>query len=310
MKLTSYQALTSIGNIQGQQKPFPLPTPWSKFPLTTLSSGNGEDYKEIPNSAKAWQIQAYPLLLSTLRTYLGPYKLLSAAVPGLPRDMLAFTNDTMPSISGSLDFLNIMTYDLMNRRDNITKHHTGVQISLDAINAYHEQGLPYAKMNLGFAFYVKWFKTAAHCGCDTHPIGCKTALLEDPDTGADLGRAGGFSYHDAVPGDPVGASYARAMAYGSYDDEGGGHYYWDPEENLWWSWDTPYAIARKFPRIMEEKGLGGAFAWGLGEDAEKWVHFRALSREMKEYVLRKGRHVGEDSREGTGMKSLHGKDEL
>lgn len=199
----------------------------------------------------------------------------------------------------------------MNRRDNITKHHTGVQNSLDAFNAYHERGLPYEKMNLGFAFYVKWLKTAPGSGCDIHPIGCKTALLEDPDTGADLGGAGGFSYHDAVPDGSVGASYARATAYGSYDHEGGGHYYWDAKEDLWWSWDTPYAIARKFPQIMEEKGLGGAFAWGLGEDAEKWVHFRALTGEMRKYVGRKASDTGKGSRKDIGTEdSLHGKDEL
>ena len=43
---------------------------------------------------------------------------MSAAVPGNQRDMLAFTGDTLPKISSSLDFLNIMTYDLLNRRDN------------------------------------------------------------------------------------------------------------------------------------------------------------------------------------------------
>ncbi len=34
---------------------------------------------------------------------------------------------------------------------------------------------------------------------------------------------------------------------------------------------------------MEEKKLGGAFAWGLGEDADDFVHLRALTAEMKKY---------------------------
>ena len=170
--------------------------------------------------------------------------------------MLAFTPSTVPLIDASLDFWNIMTYDLMNRRDNITKHHTGVQLSLDAINTYEERGVPTSKMNLGFAFYLKYFKTDPNGGCDKNPIGCKTVLLEDPKTGADLGGGGGFCYHDAVPGDVI-PSYARAMAYGKYDPVGGGHYYWDPQVNLWWSWDTPYAITRKFPAIMAKKKLGG-----------------------------------------------------
>ena len=229
------------------------------------------------------------MLLSEVRSALGPTKLLSAAVPGLPRDMLAFTKATVPAISASLDFFNVMTYDLMNRRDNITKHHTGIESSLKAVNAYEESGIPPEKMNLGFAFYIKWYKTDPHGGCDSNPIGCKTSLMEDPSTGADLGQAGAFSWHDPIPND-VSASYERAMAHGKYDSEHGGHYYWDAEENIWWSWDTPDVIAKKFPAIMEKKNMGGAFAWGLGEDADDFAHLKALTFHIKKFVKR---HQGE-----------------
>ena len=148
------------------------------------------------------------MLLSEIRSTLGPEKIISAAVPGLRRDMLAFTNDTIPAISQSLNFFNVMTYDLMNRRDNVTKHHTGIELSLDSVNAYEERGVPCEKMNLGFAFYIKWYKTDPAGGCDKNPIGCKTALMEDPMTGADLGKAGAFAWHDPVP-EEVSASYKR-----------------------------------------------------------------------------------------------------
>ena len=122
--------------------------------------------------------------------------------------MLAFTKDTIPAISQSLDFFNVMTYDLMNRRDNITKHHTGIELSMDSVNAYEERGVPCEKMNLGFAFYIKWFKTDPAGGCDKNAIGCKTALMEDPVTGADLGKAGASAWHDTIP-EEVSASYKR-----------------------------------------------------------------------------------------------------
>lgn len=79
------------------------------YTLLTSCSGNGEDYKQHPNSEKAWEIEAYPVLLSEIRSALGPKKLISAAVPGLARDMLAFTRSTIPAISASLDFYNVMT---------------------------------------------------------------------------------------------------------------------------------------------------------------------------------------------------------
>ena len=72
--------------------------------------------------------------------------------------MIAFTKNTVPKISATVDFVNIMTHDMMNRRDNVTKHHTGMKLSTDAVDAYLENGLLPEKANLGFAFYMRWFK--------------------------------------------------------------------------------------------------------------------------------------------------------
>ncbi|KAK8075628.1 hypothetical protein PG997_010291 [Apiospora hydei] len=233
-----------------------------------------------------------PHLLFALRHALGPSRIISAAVPGIPRDIaLAFDSVTVPSIMDSVDFLNVMTYDLMNRRDTVTKHHTGVARSLEGIDMYLKAGAPAAQLNLGFAFYVKYFRvphnacsaTNTTSGSDSNPAGlnCPTGPMEDPDTGADLGRTGGFSYHDAVPAE-VADSFQKALRKGTYDEVGGGYYYLDTdtgmkEDDLFWTFDTPKAIWKKFPRIVEAKGLGGVFAWGLGEDAPEFAHLKALS---------------------------------
>jgi GH18 family chitinase len=140
--------------------------------------------------------------------------------------MLAFTNVTIPLIMESVDFLNIMTYDLFNRRDNVTKHHTGMQNSLEGINAYLGRGLASERANFGLAFYIKWYKTAEGALCHKQPVGCQTELMEDPTTGADLGKAGAFSWHDGVP-EELSRSFHKAMKHGVYDREGGGHYYWE-----------------------------------------------------------------------------------
>ncbi|KAF1837857.1 42 kDa endochitinase-like protein [Decorospora gaudefroyi] len=244
--------------------------------------GNGEDYK-VPghtNADKAWEIAAYPELLREIRAAIGPDKIISAAVPGLLRDMLAFTPSTVPRIMESVDYLNVMTYDLMNRRDTVTKHHTGLQLSLEGIDAYLDAGVATEKVNLGLAFYVKWYKTAVNSTCITQPIGCATEFMEDPATGADLGKAGAFSWHDDVP-EELAASFGRAMEDGVYDEVGGGHYYWDAEERLFWSWDTPEAISKKVGSVVRDKGLGGVFAWGLGEDAPEFAHLRASNEAVE-----------------------------
>jgi GH18 family chitinase len=196
--------------------------------------------------------------------------------------MIAFTKDTVPDISSSLDFLNIMTYDMVNRRDSTTGHHTGVALSLDAVNAYLERGLAPEKATLGFAFYVRWYKTDPNGNCTQNPVGCKTMLMEDPSSGSDLGRAGAFAWSDDVPQE-LSLSFHRAMEHGQYDAQEGGHYYWDSEEDTFWSWDTPDSISLKFPAIVEKLGLAGVFAWGLGEDSKDWSHLAALNEGYASY---------------------------
>lgn len=242
--------------------------------------GNGEDYKRIPNSEKVWEIEAFPLLLSEIRAAIGPSKVISAAVPGLERDMIAFTKTTVPKIMTSLDFINVMTYDLMNRRDNVTKLHTGFDGSFSALVKYNDRGVPGDKMNLGLAYYVKWFKTAPGVDCSDEPISCPTELMEDPVTGDDLGKAGAFSWHDEVPSE-LSDSFSRALNNSVCDEKsgckvfGGGQFYWDREERIFWTWDTPVAIQEKISFLAATQLMSGIFAWGIGEDAPKFEHFFA-----------------------------------
>ncbi|KAF2757946.1 glycoside hydrolase [Pseudovirgaria hyperparasitica] len=245
--------------------------------------GNGYDYKIHPNSEKEWEIAAYPLFLAAIRDAIGPDKIISAAVPAKSADMLAFTKENMGAISAQLDYLNIMTYDMMSIRDNVTNHHTGLQLSLASIDEYISRGLDPGKIYLGFAFYVKWFRVDPASGCTAHnAIGCSTVLMEDPNTGADLGKAGALVWVQQVPSN-LKASFEKAMSGVQYDDIGGGSYYFDADENIFWSWDTPDAIRKKFAPIVQKRALRGVFAWGLGEDANKFEHLKALNEGVRQY---------------------------
>ncbi|KAK3393461.1 glycoside hydrolase superfamily [Podospora didyma] len=153
--------------------------------------GNGEDYKQNPNSNKTSEIETYPLLLAEIKKAI-KCKELSIAVPGREGDMIAFTAEQIPKISDAVDFVNLMTYDLMNRRDNATTHHTSIQGSLDTVNKYISLGMPASKMVLGFAFYAKWFMTAPGYICYA-AVGCPTVLLEAAD-GTDTGNSGAMTF--------------------------------------------------------------------------------------------------------------------
>lgn len=255
----------------------------------------------MPNSEKEWEIEAYPLLLGEIRAALGATKLMTAAVPGLERDMLAFTRLTVPRIMRHLDYLNVMTYDLMNRRDALTRHHSSVSGSRAALQAYMARGASPEKLNLGLGFYVKWFRTDPEdqdCGGRGAAVGCRTLLLEDPETGADLGNAGAFSWHDRVP-EELEASFQRATESALYDAGEGATYYHDREASIWWTFDqgTNGDIARKLTTLRGEMNLAGVFAWGLGEDGMSFRRLSALLDVSEERSLGSGAIPGKEKTE-------------
>jgi hypothetical protein len=159
---------------------------------------------------------AYPELLAGIRAVVGPYKLLIAAVPGLERDTLAFTETNLPKILESVDFLHVMSYDLANRRDTYTDHHSKLDGSSDAIHLYltsDEADHPRA-LDVGLRFYVKRFKTAADNPCDEiRTICCRTELMKDL-------VAGDFAWHDGIPPE-LADSFSKALKYGEDEVSGG-----------------------------------------------------------------------------------------
>ncbi|KAJ4355549.1 uncharacterized protein N0V89_003567 [Didymosphaeria variabile] len=158
--------------------------------------GNGADYKETPNSAKVYEIAAFPKVLAAIRKAIGSDKLLSIAVPGKKVDMIAYTADTGPLIWPSVDYINLMAYDLMNRRDTKTAHHTSVEGALDVVKNYLAIGAPPSKMNLGFAFYAKYFQTAS-AGSSGSALGIPIVPAEDPITGKDTLTSGAWTFEPA-----------------------------------------------------------------------------------------------------------------
>ncbi|KAG9234766.1 putative glycosyl hydrolase, family 18 [Amylocarpus encephaloides] len=278
--------------------------------------GNGQDYKQSPNFEKS------------IKSAIGE-KELSIAVPGLQRDMIAYTAKQAPKIWESVDFVNIMTYDLMNRRDNITVHHTSVNGSAVVIDhCLNVLGLPPAKANLGFAFYAKYFTQdpAGHC---ENGLGCTMVALENKD-GSDSGKSAAMTFetanyvssvgnltespdgscgpsvgHFCSTGNCCGAYgfrgsssdycgtnclsdygnctavsattlFRSAMANGTTDEDAGAEYYYDSANNVFWTWDTPQLIAKKFTLIVKSRHLGGVIAWSGGEDSYSWSHLLAL----------------------------------
>lgn len=68
--------------------------------------GNGEDYRRIPNRDKTSEIQSFPLLLEEIKMAIGD-KELSIAVPGLERDMIAYTPEQVAKMNSVVSFVNV-----------------------------------------------------------------------------------------------------------------------------------------------------------------------------------------------------------
>ncbi|KAI1408810.1 glycoside hydrolase family 18 protein [Hypoxylon sp. FL1857] len=156
--------------------------------------GNGADYKQSPNSNKTAEIEAFPHLLQAIKDAIAP-KQLSIAAPAMQRDMIAYIESEAPQIFAAVDMVNLMTYDMMNRRDAQTAHHSSVLGSLDAVQRFLELGLDPCKLNLGLAYYAKFFQTPANATCD-HPVGCPIVKAENDD-GSDAGTSGAMTFEKA-----------------------------------------------------------------------------------------------------------------
>ncbi|KAI4931293.1 hypothetical protein J4E85_003883 [Alternaria conjuncta] len=304
--------------------------------------GNGADYKQVANWDQTYQIAAFPKLLAAIRAAIGK-KLLSIAVPGKEGqssytfDMLGYTRTTGPQIWPSVDFINVMSYDLMNRRDTVTKHHSSAIDAENSIKDYLAMGAPPSKLNLGFAYYAKYFTTQGDCSGS--PLNCPIVLAEDAQ-GKDTLTSGAWTFErsrirpvdassltvsqDGTCGPEKGtkceigccsqhghcgtspehcngacqhafgtgctdadvaASWQLAAKYGVTDEVAGGQYYFDATNRLFWTWDTPELITRKFDNIVRKYKLGGVMAWSLGEDSADWSHIRQMAKEVAKVGL-------------------------
>jgi GH18 family chitinase len=71
-----------------------------------------------------------------------PVANLSVAVPARKSDReLSFPKETIEEMDTCLDDWNLMTYDMMNRRDVKTAHHAGSAVIKDVVDYYHSNGV-------------------------------------------------------------------------------------------------------------------------------------------------------------------------
>jgi chitinase len=74
------------------------------------------------------------------------------------------------------------------------------------------------------------------------------------------------------------------LAQGKLDDTEGGQWWWDKTNKIFWSWDTPDIINKKFSTIIDTHKLGGIMAWSMGLDSHDYSHLKAIQSGYQKYL--------------------------
>nr|CAD7397475.1 unnamed protein product [Timema poppensis] len=202
---------------------------------------------------------AFTTTLAALRTKFTPLGLLLSAACPSPSYYIRVSYN-VSSISQSLDFINLMTYDFHNGYQSTTglnaplyvrKADSDKELNVVAgVNNWLNNGAPANKINVGMGFY-----------------GTAFSLKDASKNGVGAASSG--------PGGSDGAMEYYKICKSQYDDDGW-NLNWDDEADvpfgnlgkLWVGYDDPDSIAEKAQYVVSNQ-LGGAMVWSMDQDDYK-----------------------------------------
>ena len=197
----------------------------------------------------------YTEFIKVLRDKL-PSKLITMAAGAFQE---AINNLEIPKLVELMDFINLMTYDLLDFER--VSHHTALHPSsqsssisaAEAVELYHNAGVPHNKLVLGAAFYGRVYNNVA--GLDKVADGSVPGFL-----------AGGYA--------AVMEQAERAGGI-SFDQEAQAPYIYNAEERTFITFDNPLSLAAKCAYILE-LGLLGIMFWEYNSDDERGSLLKAI----------------------------------
>lgn len=193
----------------------------------------------------------YVLLLASLRSAIGPSKLLTVAVPASPRGIEVLEYSEMAPI---LDWVNVMTYDfhsggtlagfnspLYNHDDpSNPKRNTH-----DAVQAILAKGVPPAKLVAGVPFYGRGWR------------GVESSAVWSKGTGT-LQNVGGYK--------AIATTFLRSSGFvRHWDDVAKVPWLYNAETREWITYEDAQSMRLK-GEYMKAQGLAGGMFWELSHD--------------------------------------------
>jgi hypothetical protein len=163
----------------------------------------------------------------------------------------------------------------MNRRDNVTKHHSGGGAMLTTINHYKSRGMTPSMMTVGFPMYAKYFEAGKGAPCTVdNPVGCEfPEFTFENKMGKDTGKSGVYIMNEqfmtplylgnafAAVEQKVKTSWATAQTNAKHDAEGMATSAWDADNGIYWTWLTDKDVEASCEAVMKE--VGGVMVWSV-----------------------------------------------
>ena len=226
------------------------------------------------NTSRPEDTENFTLLLQAVRNELdsrgaaqGRHYLLTIAAPA-GADKIA--NIEVEAIHPSLDFINIMTYDLNGPWSAVSNFNAplypspGDPTSANAANGdaavqnYLARGVPASKLLLGIPFYGRAVQGVANVngGLFQSFTGTPMGTWDDGATGA----TGMFDYAD------IATHYLNQPGMNAYrDDDAGVPWLHAPSTGFFLSYDDPISLALKRQYVLAND-LGGVMIWEMSSD--------------------------------------------
>ncbi|XP_028414189.1 chitotriosidase-1-like [Dendronephthya gigantea] len=183
--------------------------------------------------------------------------LLTAAVPaGYSTIDAGYEVD---KLAKSLDFINLMAYDLHTYWERKTGHHTAMygddKLTVRyAVAHWMEKGMPGKKIALGMATYGRAFNLV-----DPQNNGLNAPANGPPPAGRYTGEAGLLSYYEICK---------MPLTVVKKNDAGAPYGY---SGNTWVGYDTQESLMQDKVGLVKERGLIGAMFWALDLDDFKGI---------------------------------------
>ena len=212
--------------------------------------------------------QSFTLLVKELRKELGKSSIISFAAGGFNN----FLDKSVEwkKVMKKADFVNLMTYDLVNGYATTTGHHTPlystpqqVESTDNAVRYLLNLGIAPEKLVIGGAFYGRIFENV-------------------PATNNGLYQPGKFKTAEVYKNFPITLSPDSGFVY-HWDDVAKAPYLYNPQQQLFVSFDDRRSIDLKAKYVTDKK-LGGIMFWQLAQDVPNGGLLEAINDVKKNYT--------------------------